>query len=491
MSEVKVNKITPTTNCGTVTLGDSGDTIAIPAGVNLTSGGALTNSGTITNTGSITGVTITGTIDNQVNWQTDSIKTTGFTAVAGEGYFCNTTSAAFTVTLPASPSAGDLVGIKDYANTADTNNITIGRNGSNIEGVANDFVINIEGGSITLIYVDATKGWLSTAAAKASDISEQATFITATGGTETTCGDYKTHIFTGPGTFCVSGVGNGPSNPLGGPDVVDYLVVAGGAGGNGAGGFRLSNCATRSGLPAPTMSPLSTTTGITVTATGYPISVGGGGSPVPAGGTKGSNSSGLGIASAGGGLWVNICFPGSQDGGSGGGGGAYVGWGPQIRSAGSGNSPPVSPSQGNPGANVSGLAGPGGADIVAGGGGGAGAAAPGPISVSTGPGALSPNADGGIGSYISNSFLGPTAPSYGTSGPVGSTRYFAGGGAGFSQVGAAFVEGGVGGAGGGGNACSPSGTSGATNTGGGGAVDYATSGTGGGSGIVIIRYKFQ
>ena len=172
MSEVKVNKITPTTNCGTVTLGDSGDTIAIPAGVNLTSGGALTNSGTITNTGSITGVSITGTIDNQVNWQT-TVKTTGFTAVAGEGYFCNTTSAAFTVTLPASPSAGDLVGIKDYANTADTNNITIGRNGSNIEGVANDFVISVEGGSITLIYVDATKGWLSTAAAKASDITEQ------------------------------------------------------------------------------------------------------------------------------------------------------------------------------------------------------------------------------------------------------------------------------------------------------------------------------
>jgi hypothetical protein len=141
MSEVKVNKITPTADCGTVTLGDSGDTVAIPAGVTLTSGGALQNSGTITNTGTITGVAITGTIDNQVNWQT-TVKTTGFTATAGEGYFCDTTSAAFTVTLPASPSAGDLVGIKDYANTADTNNITIGRNGSNIEGVANDFVIN-------------------------------------------------------------------------------------------------------------------------------------------------------------------------------------------------------------------------------------------------------------------------------------------------------------------------------------------------------------
>src|SRR5210317_2574330 len=256
MSEVKVNKITPTTDCGTVTLGDSGDTVAIPAGVTLTSGGALQNSGTITNTGSITGVAITGTIDNQVNWQT-TVKTTGFTAVAGEGYFCNTTSAAFTVTLPASPSAGDLVGIKDYANTADTNNITIGRNGSNIEGVANDFVIEVEGGSITLIYVDATKGWLSTAAAKASDITEQALFITATGGTETTCGDFKIHTFTGPGTFCVSSVGN----PIG-STTVDYLVVAGGAGGGsdyggggGAGGYRessgaASGCYTTSPLGA-------------------------------------------------------------------------------------------------------------------------------------------------------------------------------------------------------------------------------------------------
>ena len=240
MSEVKVNKITPTANCGTVTLGDSGDTVAIPSGVTLTSGGALQNSGTITNTGSITGVAITGTIDNQVNWQT-TVKTANFTATAGEGYFCNTTSGSFTVTLPASPSAGDLVGIKDYANTADTNNIIIGRNGSNIEGAANNFLISVEGGSITLIYVDATKGWLSTAASKASDITEQATFITATGGTITTSGNFKIHSFTGPGTFTVCSVGN----PIG-SNTVDYLVVAGGGGaggggGGGAGGYRESS----------------------------------------------------------------------------------------------------------------------------------------------------------------------------------------------------------------------------------------------------------
>ena len=156
MSEVKVNKITPTADCGTVTLGDSGDTVAIASGVTLTSAGSITNSGTITNTGTISGGTITGTIDGQVNWQT-TIKTSNFTASNGEGYFVNTTSGAITVTLPSSPSAGNIVGIKDYANTADTNNITIGRNGSNIQGTANDFVISTEGLSIVLIYVDATK----------------------------------------------------------------------------------------------------------------------------------------------------------------------------------------------------------------------------------------------------------------------------------------------------------------------------------------------
>ena len=228
MSEVKVNKITPTADCGTVTLGDSGDTVAIASGVTLTSAGSITNSGTITNTGTISGGTITGTIDGQVNWQT-TVKTTAFTATAGEGYFCNTTSAAFTVTLPASPSAGDIVGIKDYANTADTNNITIGRNGSNIQGTANDFIIDTEGLAIILLYVDATKGWLSVGQSKANDISEQETFLIATGGTVTTCGNCKIHTFTGPGTFCVSSISNTPAN-----NQVSYMVVAGGGSGGSA-----------------------------------------------------------------------------------------------------------------------------------------------------------------------------------------------------------------------------------------------------------------
>jgi hypothetical protein len=124
-----------------------------------------------------------------ITWDT-TVKTSGFTAVSGNGYFCNTTSAAFTVTLPASPSAGDVVAIADYANTFDTNNVTIGRNGSNIQGSADDFAAEIEGLSITLIYVDGTQGWLSIDAAQASDIVGPQ-FVTATGGTITTSGISK------------------------------------------------------------------------------------------------------------------------------------------------------------------------------------------------------------------------------------------------------------------------------------------------------------
>jgi hypothetical protein len=145
MSEIKVNKISPRTACGTTTLGDSGDTFTIPAGV------------TITNNGTQTGFGRNGT----VNWQT-SIKTSGFTAVSGEGYFCNTTGGSFTVTLPASPSVGDIVSVKDYANTFDSNSLTLGRNSSNIGGNAEDATITQEGIAITLVYADATKGWLVT-----------------------------------------------------------------------------------------------------------------------------------------------------------------------------------------------------------------------------------------------------------------------------------------------------------------------------------------
>ena len=382
-----------------------------------------------------------------VTWDTTA-KTSGFTAVSGNGYFCNTTGGAFTVTLPSSPSAGDVVGIKDYANTADTNNITIGRNGSKINGNATDYVINVEGLSVILVYIDGTQGWLLTNTSQASDISAPK-FTVATGGTITTSGDFKIHTFTSPGTFCVSQVGDGAN-----PSSVDHLVIAGGgggaansngAGGAGAGGFRTS-------FPSPAGV-------IPISAQGYPITVGGGGAghvgdPENAGnGVSGSNSIFSSITSAGGG--------GGGGAGAGVAGGSGGGAGQGIGSGGAGNTPPVSPSQGNPGA--AGAPGERGA-----GGGGAGAAG---SSVTGGNG-------------LANSITG-SAITRGGGGGGGARNVSPGNGAGGSG-------------GGGAGACAANGVAGTVNTGGGGGGAGRNTGTGknntggaGGSGIVIIRYKFQ
>ena len=97
-------------------------------------------------------------VSGGTSWQ--AVKTSGFTAVAGEGYFCNTTSAAFTVTLPSSATQGDEVSIIDYAGTFDSNNLTVGRNSHNIQGSAADLTVSTERAGFTLVYVDSTQGWL-------------------------------------------------------------------------------------------------------------------------------------------------------------------------------------------------------------------------------------------------------------------------------------------------------------------------------------------
>ena len=98
------------------------------------------------------------TVSGGAAWQ--AVKTSGFTAVAKEGYFCNTTSSAFTATLPISATIGDFISFVDYAGTFDTNNLTIGRNGHNIQGSATDLTVATERAGFTLVYVDATQGWL-------------------------------------------------------------------------------------------------------------------------------------------------------------------------------------------------------------------------------------------------------------------------------------------------------------------------------------------
>ena len=72
----------------------------------------------------------------------------------------NTTSAAFTLTLPASPDIGDEVSFVDYAGTFDTNNLTIGRNSSKIHGADEDLTVSVERAANTLVFTDSTQGWL-------------------------------------------------------------------------------------------------------------------------------------------------------------------------------------------------------------------------------------------------------------------------------------------------------------------------------------------
>jgi hypothetical protein len=488
MSEIKVNKISQRSGTA-ITLGNSGTDFQLPSGADIVaqSGSVITIAAgaTITNNGTATGFGPTGA----VSWNTTAVTSSPITATSGVGYFIDTSGGAITVNLPVGV-AGAIVSLADYTNTWQTNNVTVSANGSEkIGGIAAPATLDTEGQSVTFLYVDATEGWKNI-----QDSTSNVTgspFVAATGGTILTCGNYKTHVFTGPGTFTVTNAG-APS----GSNSVEYLVVAGGGGtidswqaGAGAGGFRQN-------YPSPAVA------GLPVTAQGYPITVGAGGAAttgcVP--GNSGNNSIFSTITSTGGG-GSGTSSPGIS-GGSGGGGAIYA---PPIAAAGAGgagNTPPVSPPQGNSGGN--GAFTPDGNTYSAGGGGGAGAVG---SNGGTGGGPFPGRSAGagGVGSPIATTIFGPTAPTYGTPGPAPG-RYFAGGGGAGgwnTTVNGGGYLGALGGAGGGGaGANSPEaptptaggpGNPGTANTGGGGGGGGATApvGTSGGSGIVVIRYKFQ
>ena len=95
-----------------------------------------------------------------VSWQ--AVVTGATTMVSGRGYFVNTTSSAFTMTLPASPSIGDYVRIIDYAGTFDSNTCTIGRNSQKIAGASADMTVTTERAGLELVFTDSTQGWLLT-----------------------------------------------------------------------------------------------------------------------------------------------------------------------------------------------------------------------------------------------------------------------------------------------------------------------------------------
>ena len=483
-STIKVNNIQ--NQCGaniinesanTITIGASGDTIALASGASQTGFGR------------------TGT----VNWNTTPITSTPTTGANGIGYFIDASGGVRTINLPASPSAGDIMAISDYAQIAATNNITIGRNGSNIQGNASDLVLARNGVAITLVYVDATKGWVVTDTGAEADKEPDPAFITATGGTITCCGDFKIHTFTGPGTFTVSCAGN----PLG-SDTVSYMVVAGGGGGGadwaactggggaGAGGFREF----KTTGDTYTASPLNGNPGgtaVTITATSFPITVGAGGAgkigacgqPVTPSNGNPSVFSTITSTGGGGGASNNGGTPNpSQVGGNGGSGGGSTFY--NTGGTGTGNTPPVSPAQGtnggagSPNSGNSYLSGGGGGATSVGSGGNPGDGGGGNGATTSITGSPTTYAGGGGGGYY-----GPVGPR--TSGPGGPGGGGAGGQppcgpAGTPATGKSDGSNGTantGGGGGGGTGANPS-------NGGGGA-----DGGSGGSGIVIIRYKFQ
>jgi len=450
MSEIKVNKISP--RSGTeVTLGDSGDTFTIP------SGATINNQGTATNFGA------TGS----ASWNT-TVKTGDFTAVAGEGYFVNTTSGEVDVALPAG-TPGAVVAIKDYANTFDTNNCILVQNGSDkIGGSTINAILSTEGIAVTLIFIDSTQGWLVTDDGNQS-VAVTNPFMVATGGTITTCGNDKIHTFTGPGTFCVSKIACVAAN-----NEVSYVVVAGGGGGGGsnsnssnggggAGGYRED----KSPVTPYTASPLDGAGPITVTATGFPITVGAGGAKSPSAGqptpgSNGDNSIFSTIIAAGGGGGAGIAPSQPSPAGNGGSGGGGV----RGKAIGNGNTPPVSPSQGSNG----------GSGICAapsyGGGGGGGAVAVGGNATSTA---------GGVGGAGTTSNI--------TGSPIARAG---GGGGGNCKAGEPNAAGGTGNPGGVGGIQTGDAGNGTTNAGGGGGgTGYSGNAGNGGSGIVVIRYKFQ
>jgi hypothetical protein len=368
------------------------------------------------------------TSDGTVDWDT-TVKTSAFTATANKGYFCNTTSAAFTVTLPSSPSAGDEIVIVDYSGTFATNNLTISAT-PKINGSNNDVSLTTNREATRLVYIDSTQGYIAY-----SGVNE---------GTAPSLTDV-------PATYSV-----------------DFLVIAGGGGGGapygggggGAGGYRTS---TQTVTPG---------TVITVTVGGG--GAGGGDGTVPSvQGTTGTNSSisGTGlttITSAGGGGGGGYAQA-ALNGGSGGGVGSQT----SPNTGGSGNTPSTSPSQGNNG-------GTGGSDQYYGGGGGGGA------------GAVGGNSDGSTttsnagGNGTASSITGSSVTRAGGGGGANGNRLSA------STTRSPGGTGG-GGEGGTGTSGSVNGTAGSTNTGGGGGGGGSTAapqtfGTGasGGSGVVIL-----
>ena len=446
----------------------------------------LTNS-SITVNGSSISLGGSGSVKH-IDWQAVTVAdgSTQLTAEAGKGYFLDTNTGVIEVFLPSSPSRGDTIVLVDYGGTFATNKAIVNTGGKLIDSTEGpDFKLTTNNTIAEFVFVDDNKGYLvklNQAAGTTPDAittaggSYDVNFLEATGGTVTTSGDFKIHTFTGDANFIVSSVGQTVAEKT-----VSYVVVAGGGGGGaqrggggGAGGFREGKVSS----DPYTDSPLDAGSGITVTATTFPITVGAGGAagamPSANSGSDGSNSIFSTITSTGGGGGGAGPTGGDgRNGGSGGGSGSIENPG-SGDAPGNGNTPPVSPAQGTNG----GPAAPGpssGGETGAGGGGATQAGLTNPASNTAG--------DGGDGA---------------TTSITGSPTAYAGGGAGGNGTNTPTSGGGTGGGGPGGGkpGVQPYGTQGQAGTanlggGGGGGGDTGPAGGAGGKGVVILRYKFQ
>lgn len=179
---------TARTNLGATTIGTNVFTLANPSAITFprfnadntvsaldaasfrTAIGAGSGGGTVTSvsgTGTVNGLTLTGTVTSSgsltlggtfaLTW---AIKTTTYTAVAGDNILADTTSGAFTITLPASASVNDTVSVADYKGTFATNNLTVNSNGLNLMGSVQTLVLNVNYRNVTLVYSGATQGWV-------------------------------------------------------------------------------------------------------------------------------------------------------------------------------------------------------------------------------------------------------------------------------------------------------------------------------------------
>tara|TARA_B100000902_G_scaffold150806_1_gene147310 strand:+ start:2803 stop:4200 length:1398 start_codon:yes stop_codon:yes gene_type:complete len=392
-----------------------------------------------------------------ISWQSVVVAdgSTATTGVAGRGYFINTTSATHTLNLPSSPSAGDTIAIKDYAGTFGSNALTIGRNSKKIQGNTNDSTIETDRASIVCVFIDDTKGWLFTNESNVADFGPK--YIAATGGTVTTSGDYKIHTFTGDGNFVVS---QAAANVPDADSKVDHLIIAGGGGGGG------SNSSTTGGgagagayrVSATHYSGPSLATGISavpVSATTYPITIGGGGS--------GGQGAGAGVAGVG----ANSVFSTITSSGGGRGGCAQNVPNPNAASSSPrGATPSRAPGNGS-------------------GGGGAGSAPntggqPGGTYGNDGRPGINPGAGGGGGGAGGNGNDGNG--DIGGGGGSGDANSITGSPVSRANGGPAAPR-----------APGSNGTNATANTGAGGpSAQYPNNNGGnGGSGIAIIRYKYQ